>query len=150
MKYRETMSTESEKIGSSSPSGKCTLFVCTSCRPTGFPREPKEDRPGFLLYHKILEALEGSDLQDSVNVEAAKCLSLCPRPCGVALTSGETWTYLFGDQDPATSVASILECVSIYLKCDDGEMPRGVRPPGLRESILGRLPPLTKKVGDLL
>ena len=150
MKYKETMSTESEEIGSRSPSGKCTLFVCTSCRPTGFPREPKEDRPGFLLYHKILEALEGSDLRDSVNVEAAKCLSLCPRPCGVALTSGETWTYLFGDQDPATSVASILGCVSIYLKCDDGEMPRGVRPPGLRESILGRLPPLTKKVGDLL
>ena len=150
MKYRETMSTESEEIGSSSPGGKCTLFVCTSCRPTGFPREPKEDRPGCLLYHKILEALEGSDLRDSVNVEAAKCLSLCPRPCGVALTSGETWTYLFGDQDPATSVESILECVSIYLKCDDGEMPRGVRPPGLRESILGRLPPLTKKVGDLL
>ena len=150
MKYKETMSTESEEIGSRSPSEKCTLFVCTSCRPTGFPREPKEDRPGFLLYHKILEALEGSDLRDSVNVEAAKCLSLCPRPCGVALTSGETWTYLFGDQDPATSVASILECVSIYSKCDDGEMPRGVRPPGLRESILGRLPPLTKKVGDLL
>ena len=104
----------------------------------------------FTFGNLPLEALEGSDLQDSVNVEAAKCLSLCPRPCGVALTSGETWTYLFGDQDPATSVASILECVSIYLKCDDGEMPRGVRSPGLRESILGRLPPLTRKVRDLL
>ena len=144
------MSTELEEIGSNGPSEKCTLFVCTSCRPTGFPREPKEDRPGFLLHQKISEALEGSDLKDSVSVEAAKCLSLCPRPCGIALTSGETWTYLFGDQDPATSVASILECVSIYLKCDDGEMPRGVRPPGLRESILGRLPPLIKKVGNLL
>ena len=144
------MNTESAEIGSSSPSGKCTLFVCTSCRPTGFPREPKEDRPGFFLHQKILEALEGSNLEDLVNVEAAKCLSLCPRPCGIALTSGKKWTYLFGDQDPATSVASIFKCVSIYLKCDEGEMPRGVRPPGLKESILGRLPPITRKVGPLL
>ena len=144
------MNTESEEIGSSSPSGKCTLFVCTSCRPTGFPREPKENRPGFVLHQKISEALEGSDLEDLVNLKPAKCLSLCPRPCGIALASGDTWTYLFGDQDPVTSVASILKCVSVYLKSDEGEMPRGARPPGLQESILGRVPPLAIKVGACL
>jgi predicted metal-binding protein len=105
---------------------KCTLFVCTSCRPTGYPREPQENRPGFQLHQKISDALEGSDLKDLVNVEAAQCLSLCPR------------------QDPENSVASILECVSIYLSSHQGEMSRGVRPVGLRESILGRIPPQTK------
>ena len=144
------MSAESEEIPSNGQSEKCTLFVCTSCRPTGFPREPKENRPGFVLHQKISEALEGSDLEDLVNLETAKCLSLCPRPCGIALASGETWTYLFGDQDPVTSVASILECVSVYLKSDEGEMPRGARPPGLQESILDRVPPLTIKVGARL
>ena len=72
-------------------------------------------------------------LEDLVNLETAKCLSLCPRPCGIALASGETWTYLFGDQDPVTSVASIVECVSVYLKSDEGEMPRGARPWSTRE-----------------
>ena len=45
---------------------KCTLFVCTSCRPTGYPREPQENRPGFQLHQKISDALEGSDLKDLV------------------------------------------------------------------------------------
>ena len=144
------MSAESEEIPSNGPSEKCTLFVCTSCRPTGFPREPKENRPGFVLHQKISEALEGSDLEDLVNLKPAKCLSLCPRPCGIALASCDTWTYLFGDQDPVTSVASILKCVSVYLKSDEGEMLRGARPPGLQESILGRVPPLAIKVGACL
>ena len=136
------MDEEPEKTRQDSSSEKCTLYVCTSCRPAGFPREPKEDRPGFRLHQKISEALEVLDLQDLVNLEAAQCLSLCPRPCSIALASGEAWTYLFGDQDPATSVTSILECVSIYLKSDRGEMPRSARPAGLRESVLGRVPPL--------
>ena len=135
------MGKELEKTREDSSVEKCTLYVCTSCRPAGFPREPKEDRPGFRLHQKISEALEVSDLQDLVNLEVAQCLSLCPRPCGIALASGEAWTYLFGDQDPATSVASILECVSIYLNSDKGKMPRSARPVGLRESVLGRVPP---------
>ena len=136
------MDKEPEKTRQDSSGEKCTLYVCTSCRPAGFPREPKEDRPGFRLHQKISEALEVSDLQELVNLEAAQCLSLCPRPCGIALASGDAWTYLFGDQDPATSVASILECVSIYLNSHKGEMPRSARPEGLRESVLGRVPPL--------
>ena len=125
---------------------KCTLFVCTSCRPSGYPREPQENRPGFQLHQKISDALEGSDLKDLVNVEAAQCLSLCPKPCGIALATSGAWTYLFGDQDPENSVASILECVSISLSSHQGEMSRGVRPVDLRESILGRVPPQTKLI----
>lgn len=136
------MGKELEKTREDSSVEKCTLYVCTSCRPAGFPREPKEDRPGFRLHQKISEALEVSDLQDLVKLEAAQCLSLCPRPCGIALAFSEAWTYLFGDQDPATPVASILECVSIYLNSDKGKMPRSARPVGLRESVLGRVPPL--------
>ena len=136
------MNMEPKDSQSERASENCTLYVCTSCRPTGVPREPKEDRPGFRLYQQVSGALAGSDLGDLVNFEAAQCLSMCPRPCGIALASDEAWTYLFGDQDPATSVASIRECVSTYLNSDQGEMPRGVRPVGLRESVLGRVPPL--------
>ena len=125
---------------------KCTLFVCTSCRPNGYPREPQENRPGYQLYHGISDALADSYLQHQVHLEPARCLSLCPRPCALALSSYGSWTYLFGDQNPDNSIASVLECVSIYLSSHQGEMSRDVRPVGLRESILGRVPPQTKLI----
>ena len=122
---------------------KCTLYVCTSCRPASFPREPMGDRPGFRLRHEVSQALAHSEMRDSVNLEAVQCLSLCSRSCGIAMTSRGAWTYLFGDQSPALSVGSILDCLSIYLKSLRGEMPRTIRPVGLRMSILGRVPPQT-------
>ena len=120
----------------------CTLHVCTSCRTPGTPREPKENRPGFILYQQIRKAFEGSVLRNQVEVKPAKCLSICPRPCGIALSSPGSWTYLFGDQEPTITVHEIVECVALYLKATNGFMARGQRPKSLRRSILGRVPPL--------
>ena len=136
------MNTSTEEVHPQHPDRECTLYVCTSCRPAGFPKEPIENRPGFRLHREISQALAMSEIRNSVNLEAVQCLSLCKRSCGIAMTSRGAWTYLFGDQSPDLSVNSILECLSIYLKSSRGEMPRSVRPAGLRKSILGRIPPL--------
>lgn len=119
----------------------CTLYVCTSCRQPGTAREPRENRPGFVLYQKLSEALAGSHLNQRVQVRPASCLSICPRPCGIALSMSGSWTYLFGDQNPIESVDDVLECVSLYLESQDGFMTRDKRPESMRRSILGRVPP---------
>ena len=124
------------------PQSKCTLYVCTSCRLARTPREPKENRQGFLLYHDLLEAIHDSPLQEYVDVKPAACLSVCPRPCGIALSSSESWTYLFGDQMPSKTTSDIMECLSVYLKSPNGFMAREERPKYLRRSILGRIPPI--------
>jgi len=85
----------------------------------------------------LLESPNGS----RVEVRPAECLSMCPRPCGIALSSAGAWTYLFGDQHPGESVRDIVECVSLYMGAADGFMPREQRPKSLRASILGRVPP---------
>ena len=72
----------------------------------------------------------------------AECLSLCPRPCGIAISSAGAWTYLFGDQNPEHDTADILDCVSRYADAPDGFMARDERPQTLRKSILSRVPPL--------
>ncbi|MCY4296442.1 MAG: DUF1636 domain-containing protein [Gammaproteobacteria bacterium] len=118
------------------------LHVCTSCRPSGFPREPRENRPGFKLYRELRAALDASPLGQHVEVRAVECLSLCPRPCGVAFSSPGAWSYLFGDQCPGESARDILACASVYVGAEDGFMPRRERPGPLRASILGRVPPL--------
>ena len=65
-----------------------------------------------------------------------------PRPCGIALSSPEAWSYLFGHQRPGESADDIMECLSLHIEVADGFMPREQRPKSLRASILGRVPPL--------
>lgn len=119
----------------------CSVFVCTSCRPAGSPREPEDARPGFLLYKQLRQAIAASPLRDSVEVRPAECLSVCRRPCGLAVARPGSWTYLFGDQDFQSDVDSIVECLAIYLEKSDGFLVRAERPKSLRASILGRVPP---------
>ena len=118
------------------------LHVCTSCRTPGSPREPKENRAGFQLYRELRARFRDSALGRHVDVRPAECLSICPRPCGIALSSGGAWSYLFGDQNPGGRAAEILECASLYIATADGFMPRKRRPKSLQASILGRVPPL--------
>lgn len=117
------------------------LHVCTSCRPADAPRLPREGRAGAALYRELRARLDDDPLGDRVEVRPAECLSICPRPCGIAISSASSWSYLFGDQVPGESVEEILACVSVFLDADDGFMPRKQRPEGLRASILGRVPP---------
>ena len=120
----------------------CTIHVCTSCRERGTPRGFREDRPGFILYRRLREAFSTSTYQNQVDVMPAECLSICPRPCGIALSMPGSWTYLFGDQEPDVAVRDILELVAVYFQSHHGFMARENRPKSLRRSILGRVPPL--------
>ena len=120
----------------------CTLYVCLSCRSPDTPREPKENRQGYILYKKLREAITQSPLNNKIDIKPAKCLSICPRPCGIAITAPNSWTYLFGDQNPNLTIKEIMECVSLYMKTPNGFMTREKRPKSLRSSILGRVPPL--------
>ena len=120
------------------------LHVCTSCRAPGSPREPRENRAGAKLYRELRAAFHESPLGHHVEVRSAACLSLCPRPCGIALTSPGAWTYLFADQHPGKSARHIVECVSLYIGTRDGFMPRERRPKPLRASVVGRVPPYAR------
>lgn len=120
----------------------CIVHVCTSCRPKDFPREPKEKRPGYLLFEELRKAIRGHILESQLDIRPAECLSVCPRPCGIAISRAEAWTYLFGDQDPQKTVRDILDCVLLYQASSDGCVKRESRPLSMRAGILGRVPPL--------
>ena len=145
MNRLQTPANGESPIESGSGGKRCTLHVCTSCRPPGSPREPKEQRPGFILYHRLVEALEASGLQTDFEIQPAECLSVCPRPCGIALSMPEGWTYLFGDQMPEATVEAIVECLRLYLDSPQGFMERKKRPRALQASVLGRVPPIDRR-----
>lgn len=130
-----------EKATSRGRLGSAVLHVCTSCRPPGSPRTSRESRPGFKLYQELRERVRESAVGHCVQVKPAECLSICPRPCGIALSSPGAWSYLFGDQRLSESAADIVACATQYIDTADGFMPREQRPKSLRTSILGRVPP---------
>ena len=82
------MNTGTKEVHPQLSNGKCSLYVCTSCKPAGFSREPIGNRAGFRLNDEISQALDTSEIRESVNLEAVQCLSLCNRPCGIAMASG--------------------------------------------------------------
>ena len=125
---------------------QCFLHVCTSCRPSGFPREPENNRPGFKLYQQLNKRLKERNLERRINILSADCLSLCSRPCGIALSSPGSWSYLFGDQDAERSADDILDCAKTYIDADGGRMARAQRPVSLRSTILGRIPPHPQRI----
>ena len=126
----------------SSDARPVVVHVCTSCRARGTEREPKHNRAGFKLYQNLSRFVEKSKLASQVCVQPTECLSLCPRPCGIALSSDDSWSYLFADQDPESSPSDILKCVSLYMEVAKGFMPRELRPASLRGSVVGRVPPM--------
>jgi predicted metal-binding protein len=139
-----------ESQASNNSARSSVLHVCISCRAAGSPREPIEKRAGFKLYQELRAIFNESTLCHQVEVKPAECLSLCLRPCAIALSSAGAWSYLFGDQYPDKNANDIAECIALYLDIPDGFMPRKIRPKALRASILGRVPPfdMVPGVGD--
>ena len=119
------------------------LYICTSCRQDGVAKEPKENRDGLQLYMHLKKLLKDQNLSDKVNLLPVECLSLCRRPCGIALSSFGSWTYRFGDAYPTSSSQDIIDFVQTYIHSNDGNILRGERPKSLRSSILGKVPPNT-------
>ena len=121
---------------------KHCLYVCTSCRMPGEPREPAHGRAGSRLYAS-LAAGWGTRLEAAgIALVPYPCLSVCPRPCGVALRAPGKFTYVFGDMAAGLTEETLFACAALYRRKADGFMPREDRPEALRASILARVPPL--------
>jgi predicted metal-binding protein len=76
-----------------------------------------------------------------VIVRPVQCLSVCKRPCTVALSGPDRYTYVFGDLDPARDSGALLDCVRTYGEREHGYMLWRERPEALRRGIVARIPP---------
>jgi predicted metal-binding protein len=90
----------------------------------------------------LQQDLTDADLPIPINLRRVRCMSQCLRPCVVAFSHRDRFTYLFGDLDPARHVGDVLVAVRMWLSGSDGFMERKERPPSMRSGILARIPPL--------
>jgi len=125
----------SEDAAARAAPDRIVVSVCVSCRAAD---GPDAARPGA----DLLDALRGAEgCGLGVSFRAVQCLSVCKRPCTIALSAPGRYTYVFGDLDPALGAEEVLACIRTYREQEHGYMLWRERPESLRRGIVARIPP---------
>ncbi len=112
-------------------SAAATLLVCVTCKSDG-------EVLGDALHEALARRLAG----ENVRVQPVQCLSVCKRPCTVALAAPGKWTYVVGDLDRETNLEDIVTGARRYAASADGIVPWRERPLPFRKGVVSRTPPL--------
>jgi predicted metal-binding protein len=109
-----------------------TLLVCVTCKSDEGPM-------GAGLY----EALRGRlAAEPDIVLQPVECLSVCKRPCTVALAAPGKWTYVVGDLTRESHLEDIAAAARRYAASPDGVVPWRERPVSFRKGVVSRTPPL--------
>ena len=114
-----------------------TIFVCVTCRHA----DEEGVRPGKTLFDAVEARLAGR-VESDVALRGVECLSVCKRPCTLALAGPGKWTYVVGDLDKDASVDDVLEAALKFAATPDGIIPWRERPKSFRKGVISRVPPL--------
>ena len=107
------------------------LLVCVTCK-------SEEGEVGAALY----EALKPRFASENIELKAIACLSVCKRPCTVALAAPGKWTYVVGDLDRREHLDDVVTAARRYAAAPDGLVPWRDRPLPFRKGVVSRTPPL--------
>jgi predicted metal-binding protein len=75
-------------------------------------------------------------------VRPVECLSVCKRPCTVALAAPGKWTYVVGDLNLIDHIEDVAVAAEKYAASTDGIVPWRERPISVRKGVVARIPPL--------
>ena len=80
--------------------------------------------------------------EPGIALKAVECLSVCKRPCTVALAAPGKWTYVVGDLDRNSHLEDIVVGARRYAASPEGIVPWRERPLCFRKGVVSRTPPL--------
>jgi predicted metal-binding protein len=113
-------------------STSATLLVCVTCKSDGGPL-------GAGLFAALGERLAA---EPDIALVAVECLSVCKRPCTVALAARGKWTYVVGDLTREEHIEDIAIAARLYAASPGGIVPWRERPLSFRKGVVSRTPPL--------
>jgi predicted metal-binding protein len=116
-----------------------TLYICVTCK-------SGEDRLGQALFDALNVRIAADD-EAGVTLRAVACLSVCKRPCTVALAARGKWTYVVGDLSVEAHLDDILTAARRFARTHDGIVPWRERPIPFRKGVISRTPPLPHAEG---
>jgi predicted metal-binding protein len=113
-------------------SAAATLLVCITCKSDDGPR-------GRGLFEALSKRLAA---EGDIALRAVECLSVCKRPCTVALAAPGKWTYVVGDLTRESHLEDIVVAAHGYAASPAGIVPWRERPLAFRKGVVSRTPPL--------
>ena len=122
-------------------SARTTIFVCVTCRLPIGGNEGDFEKPGGELAAAIEAHLQDAGASE-IEVRPVECLSVCKRPCTVALCGPSKWTYVVGDLDESEHLEDVVRAARRYAAASDGLVPWRERPLSFRKGVVSRTPPL--------
>ena len=123
-------------MSSIEPTGRrATILVCVTCRAADEP--PDARRAGIALAEATAAAASVRD----VSVQRVRCLGNCGRGLSAAIRCDNSWTYVFGNLEPARDGPSLIVGARLLAQAVDGIMPWRNRPDPLKRGLVARVPP---------
>ncbi len=113
-------------------SAAATLLVCITCKSDEGPM-------GSSLFEALNERLAA---EPDIALMAVECLSVCKRPCTIALAAQGKWTYVIGDLRRESHLEDIVAAARRYAASPEGIVPWRERPLSFRKGVVSRTPPL--------
>ena len=93
----------------------------------------------------LFEALsERLPAEPDIALKTVECLSVCKRPCTIALAAPGKWTYVVGDLRRESHLEDIVAAVRRYAASPEGIVPWRERPPSFRKGVIARVPPVRR------
>jgi predicted metal-binding protein len=124
--------TENKNAGCG-PYRGAALLVCVTCKSAEGPL-------GAGLFAALSERLAA---EPDIALMPIECLSVCKRPCTVALAAPGKWTYVVGDLTRELHLEDIATAARRYAASPAGIVPWRERPLSFRKGVVSRTPPLT-------
>jgi predicted metal-binding protein len=115
------------------------VFVCTTCRLVVENGDGAANRPGLAFAAALRDRLAG---ETAVEIREVECLSVCKRPCTIAMIAEGKWTYLIGDLD-STHIEDVAAMARAYTASQNGIVAWRERPQCFRSGVVARVPPST-------
>ncbi len=116
------------------------LHVCTTCQ-GGETLSPGERPMGRHLHDAVAAVLAATPgATPAIDLRESTCLANCERGCSAVLAMPGRWTYLLGRLTPDLA-ADLAAYARTYAESRSGTVMPSRRAPGLRDAVMGRVPP---------
>ncbi len=119
------------------------LHICTTCQ-GGMTLVSGERPMGRHLHDAVAAALAATH---DVDLRETSCLANCERGCSAVLSMPGRWTYLLGRLTPDLA-ADLAAYARTYAESRNGTVMPSRRAPGLRDVVMGRIPPADPAATD--
>jgi predicted metal-binding protein len=110
------------------------LHVCITCQSDASAPE----RPGMALYKAMTQRVADGRCAP-VRVHPVECMGVCVRPCTIAVSSPEQWSYVIGDIDPVADIDALCRFLGNYIR--EGTSPYQ-ETKALSAGTMARIPPV--------